>query len=65
MNTPRFLTLPWACGTWAFGLVALTAWVAYPFTVGRSCLGAIVFIAGISLITLYYRQSKSARKRAK
>jgi hypothetical protein len=49
----------WACVTWMTGLAALTAWVAYPFTASRICLGAIVFIAGVSLIVLYYRQSKN------
>jgi len=47
-----------ACVTWGIGLAALTAWVAFPFTVSRSCLGAVVLIAGISLIVFYYRQSK-------
>lgn len=49
----------WACVTWTAGLAALTAWVAYPFTTGRIYLGAIVFVAGVSLIALYYRQSKN------
>ena len=47
-----------ACVTWFTGLAALTAWIVYPLTAIRMCIGAIVFVSGVILMTVYYRRKK-------
>jgi hypothetical protein len=46
----------WACATWFIGLAATTAWIASGLTVARVCSGAVVFVAGLALMTMYYRR---------
>jgi hypothetical protein len=44
----------WACATWFTGLAALTAWIVYPLTTVRICIGAIVLVSGVIVMTIYY-----------
>ena len=55
-----FKRTDWACGTWLMGLIALTAWIAYPMTRVRIISGFIVFISGIIFMTVYYKKSKGS-----
>ena len=43
----------WACATWIVGLMGLAAWIVYPGTVVRICLGALIVISGVILMTIY------------
>ena len=45
----------WACATWILGLLMLAAWIVYPGTTVRICLGAVVFVSGAMLMIVYYR----------
>jgi hypothetical protein len=47
-----------ACGTWFTGLMALTAWIVFPLTTFRICMGVIVFVSGVILMIIYYRSTK-------
>ena len=46
----------WACAIWFIGLAALTAWIAAALTVVRLSAGTVVFVAGLALMTAYYRR---------
>jgi hypothetical protein len=50
-----------ACATWFWGLAALTAWIAYPLTIVRICIGAIVFVSGVILMITYYKRAKRGK----
>ena len=45
-----------ACATWFLGLGGLTAWIAYPLTMGRMALSASTFIVIMALMIGYYRR---------
>ena len=47
-----------ACVTWFTGLGGLTAWIVYPLTMVRICIGVIVFVVGMILMIIYYRKAK-------
>ena len=49
----------WACATWFVGLVSLTAWIAYSWTTASILAGALVFVSGLILLTVYYRNWKT------
>lgn len=51
-----------ACVTWFTGLGALTAWIVYPLTTVRICIGAIVLVSGVILMIIYYRRTKRCKK---
>lgn len=51
-----------ACVTWFIGLAALTAWIVYPLTTVRICIGVIVFVAGVILMIIYYRRAKRGKE---
>jgi hypothetical protein len=44
-----------ACATWFLGLGALTAWIVYPLTTVRICLGVGAFVLGLVLMIVYYQ----------
>ena len=46
----------WACATWILGLMGLAAWIIYPGTVVRICVGALVLISGVIFMTIYYKR---------
>ncbi len=50
----------WACATWFIGLAATTAWIASRLTAVRVGTGAVVFVAGLALMTAYYRRKPRA-----
>jgi hypothetical protein len=50
-----------ACATWFTGLGALTAWIIYPLTTIRICIGTIVLVSGLILLTSYYRRTKGRK----
>jgi len=45
----------WACASWILGLLMLAAWIVYPGTTVRICLGVVVFVSGAWLMIVYYR----------
>ena len=45
-----------ACVTWFGGLVALTGWIAYPWSPARIVGGALVFLIGIVSMVVYCRR---------
>ena len=53
----------WACATWFVGLVAMSAWIAFPLTTSRLCIGAVVFVFGLALLTFYYRRAPHRQAR--
>jgi hypothetical protein len=53
----------WACATWFIGLVATAAWIAFPLTISRICIGAVVFVIGLALLTVYYRRTPHGQAR--
>ena len=54
MEAAIFKQRAWACATWFWALAGLTAWIVYPLTLPRVCLGAPVFVAGMAGLVLYY-----------
>ena len=44
-----------ACYNWFWVLAVVTIWIGYPLTTVRICLAAVVFVLGLSLLTIYYR----------
>ncbi len=51
-----------ACATWFWGLGSLTAWIVYPLTTVRICIATIVFVSGVTLMTIYYRRRKDGKQ---
>lgn len=51
-----------ACATWAWGLLALTAWIAYPLTAFRISIGVVVLLSALASMRVYYRSGKSRRE---
>jgi len=50
------------CVTWFTGLGALTAWIVYPLTTVRICIGVIMFVVGMILMIIYYRRTKRSKE---
>ncbi len=46
----------WACASWIMGILILTAWIVYPATAVRICLGAAVFVGCVVGMIIYYRR---------
>lgn len=44
-----------ACSTWFICLGALTAWIAYSWTIRSIVAAALVFASGVVLLIIYYR----------
>jgi hypothetical protein len=44
-----------ACYHWFWVLALATVWIGYPLTTLRICIGAAVFLFGMTLLVVYYR----------
>jgi hypothetical protein len=50
-----------ACVDWFFVLAVVTVWIGYPLTTLRICIGAAVFLFGLTLLVVYYRGRARSR----
>jgi hypothetical protein len=46
---------------WFMGLGGLSGWISTPHTIVRICIGAIVFVSGMTLMIIYFRRTKEGK----
>lgn len=54
-----------ACSTWFICLGALTAWIAYSWTIASIVAATVIFASGLILLIVYYRSSKAEQEPSK